>query len=212
MANGSALEKPVNKGRYFTYADYKNWDPGENRYELIYGVAYAMGGANTGRQAILMELARQIANFLTGKPCRVLPAPYDVRLFYAEDESDDTVVQPDIIVVRDKNKLGKEGCRGAPDLVVEILSPSNTAAEMQRKLKLYRQAGVREYWVLDPESRSLHTYLFEEDRILSRFYGAEETAPVEILPGLDIVLGPVFTDIEGDSFQNSSFWNSIRSP
>jgi Uma2 family endonuclease len=194
MANGSALEKPVNNGRYFTYADYKNWDPGEGRYELIYGVAYAMAGANTGHQAILMELARQIANFLTGRPCRVLSAPYDVRLFYAEDESDNTVVQPDIIVVCDKNKLGKEGCRGAPDLVVEILSPSNTATEMQRKFKLYRQAGVREYWVLDPESRSLHTHFFEGDRILSRFYGAEETAPVEILPGLDIALGPVFTE------------------
>jgi Uma2 family endonuclease len=68
------------------------------------------------------------------------------------------------------------------------------AAEMQRKFKLYRQAGVREYWVLDPESKSLHTHLFEEDRILSRFYGAEETALVEILPGLDIALGPVFAE------------------
>jgi Uma2 family endonuclease len=194
MADGAALEKPVHDGRYFTYADYKNWDPGEGRYELIYGAAYAMAGANTGHQAILMELAKQIANFLTGKPCRVLPAPYDVRLFYAEDESDNTVVQPDIIVVCDREKLGKEGCRGAPDFVVEILSPSNTAAEMQRKFKLYRQAGVREYWVLDPESKSLHTHLFEEDRIISRFYGDKETAPVEILPGLEIALGPVFAE------------------
>jgi Uma2 family endonuclease len=194
MANGAALEKPAHDGRYFTYADYKNWDPGEGRYELIHGVAYAMAGANTGHQAILMELAKQIAVFLTGKPCRVLPAPYDVRLFYAEDESDDTVVQPDIIVVCNREKLGMEGCRGAPDLVVEILSPSNTAVEMQRKFKLYRQAGVREYWVLDPVSRTLHTHLFNGDRIVSRFYGAEETASVEILPGLDIALEPVFTE------------------
>ncbi|MDR1174951.1 MAG: Uma2 family endonuclease, partial [Treponema sp.] len=110
---------------------------------FIYGTAYAMAVPNTVHQAILVELARQIANFLTGKPCRVLPAPYDVRLFYAEGESDDTVLQPDIIVVCDRGKLGKEGCRGAPDFVVEIISPSNTAAEMQRKFKLYRQAGVR---------------------------------------------------------------------
>jgi hypothetical protein len=118
----------------------------------------------------------------------------DVRLFYAEDESDDTVVQPDIIVVCDRDKLGKEGCRGAPDFAVEILSPSNTAVEMQRKFKLYRQAGVREYWVLDPESQSLHTHLFEEGRILSRFYGDKEIAPVEILPGLEIDLEPVFAE------------------
>jgi Uma2 family endonuclease len=65
---------------------------------------------------------------------------------------------------------------------------------MQRKFKLYQQAGVREYWVLDPESKSLHTHLFGEERIISRFYGAEEMAPVEILPGLDIALTPVFAE------------------
>ncbi|MDR0399456.1 MAG: Uma2 family endonuclease, partial [Treponema sp.] len=180
MADETVLKKPDGDGRYFTYGDYKNWNDERGRYELIYGVAYAMAGANTVHQTMLGELFKQIAVFLTGKPCRVLPAPYDVRLFYEEDESDDTVVQPDIIVVCDKRKLGKEGCRGAPDLAIEILSPSNTAVEMQRKFKLYRQAGVREYWVLDPESKTLHTHLFEEGRILSRFYGAEETAPVEI--------------------------------
>jgi Uma2 family endonuclease len=194
MANGAALEKPAEGGRYFTYADYKKWNPGEGRYELIYGVVYAMAGANTNHQTMLGELFKQIANFLTGKPCRVLPAPYDVRLFYEEDETDDTVVQPDIIVVCDKTKLGKEGCRGAPDFVVEILSLSDMAMEMQRKFKLYRQAGVREYWVLDPESKTLHTHHFEEGRILSRFYGAEETAQVEILPGLVIALEPVFAE------------------
>jgi Uma2 family endonuclease len=117
-----------------------------------------------------------------------------VRLFYEEDESDDTVVQPDIIVVCDKTKLGPEGCRGAPDFALEILSPSNTAAEMPRKFKLYREAGVREYWVLDPESRTLHTHLFENRRILSRFYSPQENAPLEILPGLEIALGPVFAE------------------
>ncbi|MDR1636807.1 MAG: Uma2 family endonuclease, partial [Treponema sp.] len=132
MAKGAVLEKPVGGGWCFTYADYKNWNPDEaGRYELIYGVAYAMAGANTVHQTMLGELFKQIAVFLTGKPCRVLPAPYDVRLFYEENESDDTVLQPDIIVVCDARKLGKEGCRGAPDFVTEILSPSNTAVEMQ---------------------------------------------------------------------------------
>jgi Uma2 family endonuclease len=198
VANGAALKNLLEDGRHFTYADYKNWNPDETgRYELIYGVPRAMAGANTAHQTMLGELFRQFANFLAGKPCRVLPAPYDVRLFYQKDESDDTVVQPDIVVVCDKAKLGKEGCRGAPDFAAEILSPSNTAAEMQRKFKLYRQAGVREYWVLDPESKTLLTHLFEEGRILSRFYGAGETAPVEILPGLEIALESVFA---GDSW------------
>jgi Uma2 family endonuclease len=195
MANGKALRVPPEDGRYFTYADYKNWNPDEmGRYELILGVPYAMAGANTAHQSILGELFKQIAVFLTGKPCRVLPAPYDVRLFYEEDESDDTVVQPDIIIVCDKTKLGKEGCRGAPDFAVEILSPSNTVTEMERKFKLYQEAGVREYWILDPEAKMLHTHLFERGRILSRFYGPGETAPVEILPGLEIALGPVFAE------------------
>ena len=188
------FEEPAGYNLGFTYANYKNWNPDETgRYELIFGVPYAMAGPTTGHQTVLMEMARQIADFLTGKPCRVLPAPYDVRLFYAEDESDDTIVQPDIIVVCDTNKLGPEGCRGAPDFVAEILSPSNTAIEMRRKFNLYHQAGVREYWVVDPESKTLHTHLFTGDRIVSRFYGAGELAPVEALPGLEIALGTVFT-------------------
>ncbi|MDR0663586.1 MAG: Uma2 family endonuclease, partial [Spirochaetaceae bacterium] len=134
------------EGRRFTYADYKDWelDAGE-RFELIDGIAYAMAAPNDSHQAISGEIFRQIANYLHGKPCKVRSAPYDVRLFYAEDESDDTVVQPDISVICDEKKRGPEGCRGAPDLVVEVLSPSNTADETVRKFNLYMKAGVREY-------------------------------------------------------------------
>jgi Uma2 family endonuclease len=195
MAKGSPLKEQAGEGRFFTYADYKNWNPDEiGRYELIYGVAYAMAGPNARHQSMLMELSKQIAVYLTGKSCKVYPAPYDVRLFYDEDEGDDTVVQPDISVICDQKKRGPEGCRGAPDFVAEILSPSNTASEMERKFKLYRQAGVREYWVLDGESGILHTHRFEDGQILSRFYGPNENAPVEVLPGLEISLGPVFAE------------------
>jgi Uma2 family endonuclease len=118
--------------------DYRQWELGEGeRYELIDGAAYAMVGPNSEHQSISMELSRQIANYLHGKPCKVFPAPYDVRLFYAEDESDKTVVQPDISVICDAEKIGSEGCRGAPDLVVAILSPSNTDNEYIRKFNLY---------------------------------------------------------------------------
>jgi Uma2 family endonuclease len=180
----------------FTYADYKAWQlkPGE-RYEIIYGEAYAMSAPNAFHQAMLVELSRQIANFLVGKPCKVYPAPYDVRLYYEEDESDDTVVQPDISVVCDAQKRGSEGCRGAPDFVAEILSPSNTAIEMQRKFEVYRDAGVREYWVLNGKDKSLTVYLFNGNNSMSsRSYGEKDSAPLTVLEGLSIELGPVFTE------------------
>jgi Uma2 family endonuclease len=181
------------KDAKFTYADYKAWElkPGK-RYELIEGIAYAMSAPNDRHQAILMELARQIANFLLDKPCKVRPAPYDVRLFYEEDESDDVVVQPDISVICDESKRGSEGCRGAPDLVVEILSPSNTAIEMQRKLELYREAGVREYWVLNPERNVLTAYRLEGARYVMQLYHAADTALSPVLPGLEVPLNTVF--------------------
>jgi Uma2 family endonuclease len=141
---------------------------------------------------MLMELSRQFANFLTDKPYRVYPAPFDVRLFFEEDESDDTVVQPDITVICDKERRGKEGGRGAHDLIVEILSPSNTAIEMQRKFNLYHDAGVREYWVVDGEKKALTVYLFDGERFISRTYGEKDSAPVGVLTGLAIELGPVF--------------------
>jgi Uma2 family endonuclease len=181
--------------QWYTYADYKEWelDEGE-RWEIIYGEAYAMSAPNTRHQEILTELLGHFYIFLRGKPCKVYPAPFDVRLFYAEDESDDTVVQPDIVVICDEKKRGPEGCRGAPDLVVEILSPSNTAIEMERKFRLYREAGVREYWLVDSENKSLTVYRFQNGEILTNAYGSADTAPVASLPGLTIPLEEVFAE------------------
>jgi len=180
---------------YYTYADYKEWelDEGE-RFELIEGEAYAMSAPNTRHQAILGELFNQIYNFLKGKPCKVFPAPFDVRLFYKADESDDTVVQPDISIICDRKKLGTEGCRGAPDMVIEILSPSNTAIEMDQKLRLYREAGVREYWVVNPEKNWLTVYCFQNDIIVSKTYKSTDTVAVTIFPELSIPLEQVFAE------------------
>jgi len=181
--------------RRFTYADYKEWelDEGE-RYEIIYGEAFAMSGPSTRHQAVSRQIVLLLGNYLQGKPCQVFYAPYDVRLFYEEDESDDTVVQPDIMVICDKDKIGPEGCRGAPDLVIEILSPSNTALEMERKRKLYRQAGVREYWVVDAEDNSITAYCFKDGAIATNSYEASDALPVSVLPGLSISLGQVFAE------------------
>ena len=178
--------------RAFTYADYKDWELDEReRHEVIYGVAYAMSAPDARHQELLTALLSQFYNYLRGKPCKVYPAPYDVRLFYVEDQSDDTVVQPDISVVCDEKKRGPEGCRGAPDLVVEILSPSNTAIEMDRKFKLYQYAGVREYWIVDPKNNGLTVFHFG-DKPGFFIYKSTDTVNVTELPGLKINLEQVF--------------------
>ena len=190
----------LNEDRKFSYADYKAWElkPGE-RFELIYGVAYAMSAPNTLHQQILINLGSEIHTFLKGKPCRVFPAPFDVRLFYQEDESDDTVVQPDLSVICDPGKLGEEGCHGAPDMVVEILSPSNTAMEMERKRLLYKDAGVREYWIVDPKNKLIIINLFKTDSAENgdyfiRFCKIQDTAKPVVLPGLEIPLSTIFAE------------------
>jgi Uma2 family endonuclease len=152
-----------------------------------------MAAPDERHQLILGELFSQFHVYLRGKPCKVFPAPYDVRLFYAEDEGDDTVVQPDISIVCDEKKRGSEGCRGAPDLVVEILSPSNNAIEMDRKFKLYRQAGVREYWIVDPKNNGLTVFRFGENPGFN-VYKSTDTVPVAVLPGLTIALEQVFAE------------------
>ena len=179
--------------RFFTYNDYAEWELTEGeRYEIIYGEAFAMSAPDARHQEILTALLTQFYNYLHGKPCKVYPAPYDVRLFYEEDGSDETVVQPDISVVCDEKKRGAEGCRGAPDLVIEILSPSNTAFEMERKLRLYRQAGVHEYWIVDPKNNSITTYLFRSSEIITEVYENTGLITVAIFPELKISLEQIF--------------------
>jgi Uma2 family endonuclease len=181
--------------RLFTYADYKEWELAEGeRFELIYGEAFAMAAPNTRHQEILGGLFNQFYNFLRGKPFKVYMAPSDVRLFYEGDENDDTVMQPDISIICDQAKRGPEGCRGAPDLVIEILSPSNTAIEMERKLSLYQEAGVREYWIIDPKNNRVRIYRFEEGAILTYTFDKDGIIPVGIFPDLKIALEQVFAE------------------
>lgn len=188
MSNAYAIQEEER----FTYADYKAWElkPGE-RFELIYGVAYAMSAPNTSHQRILVTLTGEFYTFLKGKTCEVFAAPFDVRLFYEEDESDDTVVQPDVVVVCDPKKLGEEGCRGAPDLVVEILSPSNTAIEMERKLSLYREAQVKEYWIVDPKNKNINVYHLQDGEYILKAKNKEIIRSL-VLSGLELPLSAVF--------------------
>ena len=138
---------PAGKGRY-TFADVLTW-PDDERAELIDGEVILMAPApSRGHQGISVELIRQFANYLEGKKCKAYHAPFDVRLFEKDGDTPedvDTVVEPDITIVRDPSKLDDRGCKGAPDMVVEILSPSTQRHDRLVKLGLYQRAGVREY-------------------------------------------------------------------
>ncbi|MBI4778088.1 Uma2 family endonuclease [Candidatus Desantisbacteria bacterium] len=133
------------KEERFTYGDYLKW-PDEERWELIDGVAYDMSPAPSRRhQEVVGELFRQFATYLLGKSCKVYVAPFDVRLPECDEADEDiiTVVQPDIIVVCDRDKLDDKGGRGAPDIVIEILSPWTAKKDLRTKYNLYERHRVR---------------------------------------------------------------------
>jgi Uma2 family endonuclease len=182
----------IEKEKTYTYADYLAWDTHE-RYEIIDGAAYMMSAPSVIHQNISGELFGQFWNFLKGKPCRVFAAPLDVRLFPREDDSDDTIVQPDLLVVCDGSKLtDNRACRGAPDLLIEILSPSNTLNAMFLKFHLYLKAGVREYWIINPETKVIQKHILAKpegappEQYISTVYENPETLDVAVLPGLRI--------------------------
>jgi Uma2 family endonuclease len=144
-------------GRY-TYGDYRTWPPDE-RWELIEGIAWAMSPA-PGRkhQDVTGEIFTRLKNFLAGKSCRVYIAPFDILFPDSPDQDEDeapTVVQPDITVYCDGTKVRERGGLGAPDLVVEVLSPWTQKKDFNEKLNLYERHGVREYWIVDPGNRSV---------------------------------------------------------
>ena len=192
---------PAPKGHY-TFADCLIW--GENeRIEIINGEAVMMAPPTRIHQEILMELSRQLANFLEGKKCKVYPAPFAVRLFEKDGDTPedvDTMVEPDISVVCDHDKLDKHGCKGAPDLVVEVLSPSTQRHDRLVKLDLYQRAGVREYWIVDPDSSTVQVFMLKDGYLHPHeVYSEKDIAKVNVLDGCFIELSKVFpSDKAGD--------------
>jgi Uma2 family endonuclease len=173
----------------YTYSDYYTWDD-DKRYELIDGVPHFLETPGRVHQEISVELSCQFANFLRGKPCTVLAAPFDVRL--NADGKDDTVVQPDLLVVCDESKFDGKSCKGAPDLVVEILSPGTARHDRVVKLNKYMEAGVREYWIVEPEPGLLSILTMKDGQQIMNTYSNSDTVPVQVLEGCEIALGNVF--------------------
>ncbi len=188
---------PAEKERY-TFADVLTW-PDDERAELIDGEVVLMAPApSREHQEISGEVFRQLANYLEGKKCKVYHAPFDVRLFEKDGDTPedvDTVVEPDITIVCDHSKLDDRGCKGAPDMVVEILSPSTQRHDRLVKLGLYQRAGVREYWIVDPDSSTVQVFLQRDGSLqLHEVYDRQGVAKVNVLDGCFIELSKVFSE------------------
>ena len=186
-----------NRQEIFSYKDYSNWAD-EGRWELIDGVAHNMSPAPSRlHQEILLKVVRPIADFLDDTPCETYIAPFDVRLSEDSEASDKetfTVVQPDIVVVCDGSKLDERGCKGAPDLVIEILSPATAAKDMKTKRDLYERHGIREYWLVHPTDKTVMVYSMGPANEYGKaiICAGEDSVESVIIEGLNIKMTALF--------------------
>lgn len=170
----------------FRYADYCTWPEAEH-WQLLDGHAYALAPPSWAHQSVVFELGRQLGNALVGHVCQARTGPVGVRLPQADEADADvrTVFEPDLLVVCDPAKIDSKGVRGAPDLVVEVLSPSTASFDQIEKRLAYERAGVRELWLIDVANGTVH--IFRHDG--TRFEAAEIVhsrgqIPLRVLPGL----------------------------
>ena len=187
------MAQPQRSDDRYTYADYITWDD-DVRYELVDGVPYAMSAPTEDHQRLSGDLFRQLSTFLYGKSYQIRSAPYDVRL--DADTDGDIVVQPDIVIICDRSKIGRRGCIGAPDMVIEILSESSFTHDTHTKFKLYQAAGVREYWIVNPFCQTIQAHILDDGRYYTSSYSNDGDMPVHILEGCIISLTDVFADTD----------------
>ena len=193
----SKVEEPDSSITY-TYADYLQWKF-EERLELFRGKVFKLSAPNTKHQDISRNILVPIALFLKKKPCKVFAAPFDVRLPVKNKKKDDevtTVVQPDICVICDETKIDSRGCCGAPDLMVEILSPGNSKKEIRLKYELYEEASVKEYWIVNPVEENIVVFILNEERKFCglKMYASSDTIESLAVSGLKINLNEIFTN------------------
>ena len=173
---------PLLKNDHYTSEDYWNL-PEEERAELINGKFYDMAPPSRIHQKLVMELSATIREYIKKNhgSCEVYPAPFAVNL----DADDKDWVEPDISVICDPNKLTDRGCSGAPDLIFEIVSPASRKMDYGLKNTIYSQAGVREYWIVDPAKERTTVYHYEDDAAPA-IYTFSQEIPVGIYDGLTI--------------------------
>ncbi len=188
----------------YSYADYLTWQF-EEMVELIRGKVFRISPApNRKHQEISMNTTRALLPILNKTPtCKIYTAPFDVRLCdrrkSAQSDSEVfTVVQPDICIVCDRSKLDEQGCNGAPELVVEILSKGNSKREVNLKYELYEESGVREYWVVYPYEYVLQQFVLNEHGKydLKGIFAEDMAFKVSIFPALEVSLKDVFHDLD----------------
>jgi len=185
-------------GRY-SYADYLTWQMDE-MVELIKGKVFRAAAA-PGRkhQEVSLKIASQLYYLLKNQTCKVFEAPFDVRLPVHSKKNEDifTVVQPDICVVCDRSKLDEAGCIGAPDLIVEILSPGNNRKEIHNKFKVYEESGVMEYWVIHPSEQTLLVYTLTKGKYVpSRLFTVGDMVSSGCIAGFHLDVKDLFEDLD----------------
>lgn len=179
-----------------SYADYLSWSDDE-QIEIIDGVPYDMSPApSTKHQQVSMNLSYQLMDFFREKNCQVFAAPFDVRLF-SEGKDDDEVfhvVQPDLSVICDKNKLDDRGCAGSPDFIIEILSPSSAKMDKLMKRNLYEKALVKEYWIVDPQNEFVEVYYLDNNDLYGKpfLFSTEDAMESICFKGLKLDVKDVF--------------------
>lgn len=182
----------------YTYADYLLWQF-EERVELIKGKILQMAAPSRVHQQVSINLSTILKNAFWKSPCKVYAAPFDVRLpHFSQQKNKDvvTVVQPDLCVICDPAKLDDRGCIGAPDIVVEIISPGNSKREMKDKFSIYEESGVLEYWIVSPIEKAIQVFRLNEQ---GKYYGIQpfvedDDLTTPVLPGAQIPLQEVFAD------------------
>jgi len=194
------MSEPVKKeNKIYTYSDYASW-PDDRRYEIINGEPYNMApGAGDLHQGVSAQLLAEFVIYLRDKKCRAFHAPFDVILPEEGEtfETSSNVVQPDIIVVCDKDKITRKGCYGGPDLIVEILSPSSTKRDIKDKRRLYQRYGIKEYWIVDPVNKRVDIYKLNKDNIYDfpENYAEDDKIKVGIFNDkLEIDLAVIFAE------------------
>ena len=182
---------------FYTYLDYLKWTFDE-RVELIKGRIFEMSAPNRAHQKISWYIQGMLFNYLKDKLCEAYSAPFDVRLTRNINDQKQiiNVFQPDICVVCDLTKLDTQGCNGAPDIVVEILSPNNTEKELKNKYEVYEECGVKEYWVVIPQLKSVILYTLVEGKFQSsRFMYKEDILVSRVLDGFTLDINELFINI-----------------